>query len=325
MPPQLDEETEIAMQQLKNKLERCTVKYLENPRRKRNLTQQQEEGLTSLVNRRKEQEIIILETDKSKQFSCDTPDNYRLMAETHTDKDETTDMRKKQEFEKLVNAHTEMWVRVLNAGKSVNHHDRIRSSMISKNCPPAPLSLLRKDHKECESQIIGPPGGPVCGGDVSYNKRLSHMLSTMLTEIYREEPSVCTSTEGLIAEIDRINNEGINVSYILGSADVDALYPSLDVPFTVDKVCDMFNESDVTYENINYNELGLYIALNKTQEEIEDLGLSDMCPKRRSRRGPRPNVTGCGCIVNENERYKPWILANIANINDVDKRKMLTE
>ena len=43
---------------------------------------------------------------------------------------------------------------------------------------------------------------------------------------------------------------------IVGSADVKALYPSLDVDFTVDKVCEVFYGSEVRVEGVNVEELG---------------------------------------------------------------------
>ena len=43
---------------------------------------------------------------------------------------------------------------------------------------------------------------------MSYNKRLSHLISTLLTDVYIGEKTVCSSTEELIAEVERVN--GIN-------------------------------------------------------------------------------------------------------------------
>ena len=74
--------------------------------------------------------------------------------------------------------------------------------MKSRNNPAAPLSILRKDHKAYEDEFIGPPGRPVCGGDVSYKKRLSHLISILLTDVHVEEETVCSSTEELLAEAE---------------------------------------------------------------------------------------------------------------------------
>ena len=55
------------------------------------------------------------------------------------------------------------------------------------------------------------------------------------------------------------------------------------------------------------------------------MGLHDVCPKRRHRRGPRPKITGCGTQENEEERHAPWIFPNTSRIDDSTKRRMLVE
>ena len=198
-------------------------------------------------------------------------------------------------------------------------------NMKSHNNPPAPLSILRKDHKPYESEEVGPPGRPVCGGDVSYNKRLSHLISIILTEVYAGEQTVCSSTEELLAEVDKLNEEGIDDSYIIGSADVEALYPSLDIEFTIDKVCELFYISKVEIEGINYKELGLYLSLTHTDEQLRNFGIYDACPKRIHKKGPRPNITGCGMAEKDYDRHKPWNFPNLTNTSYDTKRKLLVE
>ena len=316
------------MQNLKLKLNQCTQRYIEKERGKEhqsNLTPAQKGGIASLKRKMKNEEIVIFETDKSKRFSCDTMDNYKVLGEVHTAHDEIVTPDIKKGFEKEINAHTEGWIRMLGAGTKTGNYDRIRSSMRSRNNPAAPLSILRKDHKAYEDEFIGPPGRPVCGGDVSYNKRLSHLISILLTDVYVGEETVCSSTEELLAEVEKLNREGIDASDIIGSMDVEALYPSLDIDFTIEKVCEVLLNSSVEYEGINYKELGLYLSLVKTDEELQQMGLHMVCPKRRYRRGPRPNITGCGTEEKEEKRHAPWIFPDLSTIDSGMKRRMMVE
>ena len=133
------------------------------------------------------------------------------------------------------------------------------------------------------------------------------------------------STEGLLAEVERINDGGIEDGYFVGSADVEALYPSLDVDFTVEKVCEVFMGSSMNIKGINYKELTLYLSLNKTDQELQNLGIHEFCPKRRSNRGPRPSITGCGMMDNEEDRYRPWIFPDITGLDDREERRLVTE
>ena len=42
-----------------------------------------------------------------------------------------------------------------------------------------------------------------------------------------------------------MNSVQVDNDLVVGSADVKALYPSLDMDLTIEKVCDVFFESDI--------------------------------------------------------------------------------
>jgi len=125
--------------------------------------------------------------------------------------------------------------------------------MLSSNCPLAPLYCLRKDHKVTPDPVIGPPMRPVCGAVTSYNQHLSHLISMLLQEVWKEEPDVCLSTEDLLAGIHKVNSEPKMEEMVVGSADVKALSPNLDIDFTVEKVCDVFYNSEIKVQGTDYD------------------------------------------------------------------------
>ena len=55
------------------------------------------------------------------------------------------------------------------------------------------------------------------------------------------------------------------------------------------------------------------------------MGVQSGCPKRRARRGPRPNITGCGTEEDREKRHRPWIFPDVSGIDTVTRRKMLVE
>ena len=69
----------------------------------------------------------------------------------------------------------------------------------------------------------------------------------------------------------------------------------------------------------------MYLSLVKTDNELQEIGIHSLCPKRRSRRGPQPTITGCGTNENAEERHRPWIFPNISRIDESEKRKLLVE
>ena len=154
-------------------------------------------------------------------------------------------------------------MRILSAGKINEEYKRIKNNMTRANTPIPPLYGLRKDHKPYNNNIEGPPVRPVCGATVSPNQRLSHLLSKILSKIWKNDTNtICINTEELMADFETWNNDMDSDDVIAASLDVKALYPSLEINFTIDKVCDMVVGSDIQYEGIDYLEVGLYLSLN---------------------------------------------------------------
>ena len=130
----------------------------------------------------------------------------------------------------------------------------------------------------------------------------------------------------MLAAFNEVNKSGVlDQQCVIGSLDVKALYPSLDVPFVSRVVADMFLSSNVSVPSVNTKELGLYLALNRTPKELRDLGLSDFCLRRRANKGPRPCMTGCVASEQEEKRFGPWEEARQGKPDDRTKKKMLAE
>ena len=330
LPTALPDDQEIEIQHLKNKLMKTVDTYIRRnggSKQWQNLTKDEERGLRSLKKRCKETEVVVYQTDKSGRFSIDTSDNYLLACEPHVAGD---DVIMEQDYDRLqteMNAHSILWTRILAAGKATGNFSRIKSNMITSDCPLAPLYTLRKDHKDIKDEIRGPPVRPVCGAVTAYNQRLSHLVSKILNEVWRDEESVCLSTEEMMADIRSTNgvlSEGVGDEVVVGSADVKALYPSLDVEFTVQKVCEVFIESGVSVEGVDVDELGLYLAVCRSEEELAGAGVACFCPTRKSSRGRHPVVTGRVLEDSKEKRFMSW-KKPLREPNDADIRRMLGE
>ncbi|KAL9976409.1 hypothetical protein ACROYT_G013708 [Oculina patagonica] len=148
----------------------------------------------------------------------------------------------------------------------------------------------------------------------------------ILTELWKskEDSAVCVSTEEMIAEMKKENSVQVENDLVVGSADVKALYPSLDIDFTIEKVCDIFFESDVQVEGVDYEEVGLYLAINIEPEVLQRSNITYVCPTRRSKRGRRPTITASGTEEKKEKRFKPWNLPK-KQADERAKRLMLRE
>ena len=89
--------------------------------------------------------------------------------------------------------------------------------------------------------------------------------------------------------------------------DVKALYPSIDIEFATEKAGEFLVESNVKFENINTEELGLFLSLIELETKRPlPCDVKEFCPKRKhNRRGP--TIRGSGCNTNEAIRWAPWV------------------
>ena len=97
----------------------------------------------------------------------------------------------------------------------------------------------------------------------------------------------------MLARFRRLN-EDIRV----GSADVKALYPSLDIDFSINKVCEVFHASKVRVVGLNVEELGLYLALNRNEEELRAMEFATVFLTVQDHR--RSSTHHLGCTLDEN-------------------------
>ena len=132
------------------------------------------------------------------------------------------------------------------------------------------------------------------------------MISMMIRPIWQEAKTVCTNTEEMMAAFEEVNSKETENEILVGSADVKALYPSLEIDHTAQIVSEEFNSSQYEVKEIDSRELSLYLAINLTPEELEKENISKYCHKRKSKKGAPPKITGCAIDNNVTSRYKPW-------------------
>ena len=71
------------------------------------------------------------------------------------------------------------------------------------------------------------------------------------------------------------------------------MYPSIDIDFAAEKCVEIIIESSVQFENVNTMELGLYLSLTMSVEDLREQNILEYCA-RRKRMGKNLSITGCG-------------------------------
>ena len=119
------------------------------------------------------------------------------------------------------------------------------------------MEMTQKDHKPLKEDGT-PATRPICAAQCTMNQRISNTVSNILGALAEadDDSFECTSTEDLISKVNELNNkirEGTVKSedLMVGSLDVKALYPSIDVK-QAGKICkDRIMESSLKIEGLD--------------------------------------------------------------------------
>ena len=169
------------------------------------------------------------------------------------------------------------------------------------------MDIFPKDHKNTHPDGT-PKGRPVCKASNTMNQRVSDLCSDVLGAVYNsEEGHEVQSAEHLLSRIEELNakirKKEINSERMMvGSLDVEALYPSIDVRQAGEICRDRILNSELKQEGIDYRWALIYLALTATPVERVDLGLQGVIPKKISKFGRKPTVR----TADADEKRERW-------------------
>ena len=210
-------------------------------------------------------------------------------------------------------------LRAFQFGEDWRQEDRFNSACKVENHEVPSMNQLVKDHKDtlktrpvCRAKVQQAPNGPLAD-------LVCEVLSPFVEEADKNRKTEVKSTEELCAEIKHTNERMTMVgvrrgpfqlvgNLVIGSKDVSAHYPSIDIEVAAHEVKLEVEESDLDV-NMNVTEVALYLACSMSQEEIDDEGLTDVVHRRRHKNGRRPGLTSKSVMAGPASRHKdsPWI------------------
>ena len=96
----------------------------------------------------------------------------------------------------------------------------------------------------------------------------------------------------MIQETNCKLREGNINNFVVGSLDVEALYPSIDQVQGPEIVAQEIIKSSLTFENVDEHLLGVYLAVTFGKERSVREGVWELLPKRKAEgtRGRKPTV-----------------------------------
>lgn len=78
--------------------------------------------------------------------------------------------------------------------------------------------------------------------------------------------------------------------------------------FMIEKVCDVFFESDIQGEGVDYEEVGFYLVINIELEVFQRLNIVDVCFLRKFKCGIKLIIIVSGVEEKKEKFFKLWNL-----------------
>ena len=113
--------------------------------------------------------------------------------------------------------------------------------------------------------------------------------------------------------------------FVFCRSDVCAVFPSCTTRMAGEAVRKAVMETDIEFKGVDFKDLSKYIAMNCTDYEISQAGLSRWVPRRAKRPGAKPGVTGAGVMgPHEEKNDEMWKFTRFEITPEV-KRKLLAK
>ena len=259
-----------------------------------NITEDEEKAIKSVKRKIANKEVVVSTTDKSGRFTIDTPSNYEDAVMLHTVNDVEVERERVKQVENRMNQHMKLFNKMFRVGTEHNHEKRVEMATHSTNTPAPPMYGLRKDHKATEDAVKGPPVRPVCGANQAPNSKLGNFLSRVVND-FADAAGItteCRSSEEMRAAFEKYNNGDPRVkeNCAVISMDVKALYPSMEWREILTSVKELVMNSKEEVEDVDYVEVGKYLAVTMSREDIRREGLANVVPERKEETGREISV-----------------------------------
>ena len=261
LPDPLDSTEETKLLSFKTEMMETTKKYIDqncksDGAQSWNISSQQRIGLTNLKRRIQEEDLVAMESDKSKRMTLMTKRNYIESTDPHTSGDLVISLEDQHHLERSLNGHTLQLARVFLVCFNQGDLARVKKALINEDIEPTPLRAVRKDHKQVPAHLqeFGPPSRPIGDGNNAPDSQLSWIMANICQKaadsLFSE--TECTSTEDMLSAIDKANEAPVRLSnQVCVSLDAVWLYPSLQKEETSSVCAEMVVNSGIYFEAIN--------------------------------------------------------------------------
>ena len=263
-----------------------------------NLTKAQRRGQAKLKKRQDNGEIVISQTDKSGINTVSKRDIYKQMGAVHTAKDKIITWKEYKGIKQNVLDHTGALNNVFQIGKEHGeaNETRCRNACMENSSVIPDIIFRQKDHKPVSKDGL-PKTRPLCLASCTCQQRISEYLCTITKATFSAEdtPSEAISTEDMLSAVDSLNDqirkgEVDDERIMIGSLDVEALFPSTDTKIAAKLTRDKVRDANITYDGIDWRWAVVYLALTMTAIEKVDAKVQGLIPRRLVPKNNPPTI-----------------------------------
>ena len=232
-------------------------------------------------------------------------ESYIQQGSVHVQGDTKVEWKDYEKGKRLALADTRCMSKIFQIGQDHGEKEmsRIKNALHEDSSIVPNLIITQKDHKPIDPNTGLPKTRPVCEASSTHNQRLSDMLSDILAATFDSEDIIeAISMEDMLSKIEGLNKriqegEISPRNLIVGSLDVESLYPSVDTREAA-RICrDRVLNSPLSIEGIDYKWAGIYLATSITPSE-EDCS-KWWFPKLPSKLSSQEKKLLTGCLVQQ--------------------------
>ena len=198
----------------------------------------------------------------------------------------------------MIRSHSRSLGKIWNIGENEGDKNvgRCQGNLSSYACDPPTLRVVAKTHKPPDMEGC-PKSRPIVGASRGLTTPIGETLSDIIepVSLARENIWESQSTEEVLRKIKEANLELKKEEakeIMVGSLDVEALYPSIDQKEGPRIVAQEILKSKVKFENINYHLAAVYLAVTLDKARQEKEGIAHLLPSRKAKtkKGRRPTI-----------------------------------
>ena len=276
-------------------------------------------GRASLRRREAAGELVFLGSDKCGRNAVMAKALYKECMEPHIAGDPIHTREDARQMENYFNGAATQILRSFKFGEDWSQEDRFKSACWVANNEIPSVNQVVKTHKTdlATRPVCRAPAKQAVNGGLT--DIACELLNPFVEEADKDRRTDLKSTEELCSEIKSVNEKMMKDgmrrgtfqqtgNLVVGSKDVKAFYPNIDVDVAADEAKIEIEESDIEME-MNPTEVALFLACAMSQEEIDAEELTDVVHRRRCKKGPRPGLT-CKAITGGPEaksKDKSWL------------------